>query len=399
MSQSTILVLNCGSSSIKFAAIEVATETALLSGTVSAIGEAYAEFSYVDNNQKIKKPLANCDSQQAMEAIVELLISKPALSSTIMGVGHRVVHGGEHFIESSVVNDSVLAKIRDCIPLAPLHNPANLFGIECAQVLFSELPHVAVFDTAFHQHMPKQAYLYPLPYDLYTDMNIRRYGFHGTSHRYVTLRAAALLNKPIEQANFISAHLGNGCSLAAVRSGRSIDTSMGLTPLEGLVMGTRCGDIDPGVVTFLIAQKGWSADKVDKTLNHESGLLGISGLSNDMRQLSEQAQRGNERAKLAIDMFCYRLAKYIAAFWVPLQQVDALIFTGGIGENSSIIRHQVLAQLAFLGFTMDPIRNEQQLENDEQVLTKENSQQLAIMIRTDEEMMIAQDTVNLIQKA
>lgn len=365
-----ILVLNCGSSSIKYAVIEPETETSVLQGLIEIQGSDY---------------------QQGLQNVVDTLQQQPDILNSLSGTGHRVVHGGELFKTSIVIDDNVLNQIKACIPLAPLHNPENVLGIEFMKMHFPNLPNVAVFDTAFHQTMPEHAFLYALPYKLYKEHHIRRYGFHGTSHAYVTQQAARLLEKPYKECALLSAHLGNGCSACAVLNGKSIDTSMGLTPLEGLVMGTRSGDIDPGIVIFLQEQLGYDAKTVDQLLNKKSGLLGISDVDSDMRALTKAMNEGNERVKLAIDIFCYRLAKTLGALMVPLGRLDALIFTGGIGENSAMIREKTLQLLSHFHFEFDAKKN----AAHGPIITTDKSL-IAMVIKTNEELMIANDTATLI---
>lgn len=365
-----ILVLNCGSSSIKFALIDPQAEQTALQDLIE---------------------IQNGDYQQGLQTVVDRIQDHPDILNDVKGIGHRVVHGGEKFKYSVVIDDAVLSQIKACIPLAPLHNPTNVLGIEFMQQQFPDLPNVAVFDTAFHQTMPEHAFLYALPYELYEKHDVRRYGFHGTSHAYVTQKAAHLLEKPYEECAFVSAHLGNGCSASAVLNGKSIDTTMGLTPLEGLVMGTRSGDIDPSIVTFLQETLGYDAKTVDTLLNKQSGLLGISGIDSDMRALTKAMNEGDKRAALAIDIFCYRLAKTIGALMVPLGGLDALIFTGGIGENAALIREKTLSRLRHFHFELDAKKN----QAHGPIITSDNSI-IAMVVKTNEELMIATDTAELI---
>ncbi len=317
--------------------------------------------------------------------------------SELFGIGHRVVHGGELFREPTVIDDEVAAAIRRLIPLAPLHNPSNLLGIEIARTRFPGVPQVAVFDTAFHQTLPPHAFHYATPYDWYSEHRVRRYGFHGTSHHYVSKEAARYLGKAPKSPNLITLHLGNGASATAVQRGLSIDTSMGLTPLEGLVMGTRSGDIDPALHFFIMRDTGMSADELEKSLNSQGGLKGICGL-NDMREIIGQAGSGNDRAKLAIEMFCYRIKKYIGAYVAVLGSVDAIVFTGGIGENSSVIREQSCEGLEHLGIAIDAAKNEQALGSITEI-QKNGAPVKVLVVRTDEEREIAQQTVHAIEKA
>jgi len=328
-----VFVLNCGSSSIKFQLIEPESGDVHLKGLAENLNTPRATLKW----SKGSKVLEKGDYDNALGEILHLLHDKK-----IITIGHRVVHGGEFFKASVKIDSVVLSKIKECNHLALLHNPVNALGIEIMREKFPKLPQVAVFDTSFHQSMPKVAYLYALPYEYYEKFQLRRYGFHGTSHRYVVQKGAEDIGKPLKETSFISCHLGNGCSIAAVKGGKSIDTSMGLTPLEGLVMGQRCGDLDPSIVGFLAEKLQVSSEEVTSILNKKSGLFGISGISEDMRLLTEST---DPRAKIAIDIFCYRLAKYIAAYLVPLQHVDGVIFTGGIGENAPGIRDQIMAHL------------------------------------------------------
>jgi acetate kinase len=394
MSADNVLVINCGSSSLKFAVIDSGSGERWVTGLAERLSTAVAEIHWqTHTGAKQSEALPDGDHQAALQRVHELLESL-GLLPTIRAVGHRVVHGGEQFTHSTLIDGQVLVAIEACVPLAPLHNPANLVGIRGAQVLFPGVPHTAVFDTAFHQTMPPHAYLYPVPYAWYSDYHVRRYGFHGTSHRYVTQQAAVLLGRPYETLALISAHLGNGCSAAAVLNGQSIDTSMGLTPLEGLVMGTRSGDVDPSLHEFMAAQMGLSLAEVTAVLNKQSGLLGISGISNDMRTLLSAAEQGNQQAQLAIDVFCYRLAKQIGSYAVALGRLDALIFTGGIGERSAAIRAQVIRQLGILGLVLDEAQNSQGYGQITTTLSPNSP--VALVIPTDEELVIAQDSIALL---
>ena len=392
-----VLVLNCGSSSIKFAIIEAKTGTAPLHGLAENLCTASSRlvFSYQHKEHDVKLPV-NTDHQQALVVIAKKLKQFKHLSQKIVAVGHRVVHGGETFTHSSLINDQVKQAIQQTSLMAPLHNPANLAGINSAQTSYPHLPHVAVFDTAFFQTMPKHAYLYALPYELYQQHNIRRYGFHGTSHYFVAHEAANALKKELSACNLITAHLGNGCSIAAVRKGKAIDTSLGFTPLEGLVMGTRCGDIDPSLPTYLIEQLGYSVSEVSELLNKKSGLLGISELSNDCRILEQQANDGNQQAQLALDMFIYRLVKYIGAYIAVVGPLDALVFTGGIGENSAYVRENTINQLTHLGLQLDPEKNLQMRFGQSGLISHTHSKPI-FAIATNEEWVIAKDTIKYAQ--
>ncbi|CAM4170179.1 acetate kinase [Pseudoalteromonas byunsanensis] len=397
MSSSHVLVLNCGSSSLKFAIIDIHSGSEALSGLAECLAEQQPLIKYKYDGKKQTITLNPGDAHQiAITRLVEL-VKQLNLDKHLIAVGHRVVHGGEHFTHSVSITPEVIEAIKQTSALAPLHNPANLLGIEAAQKAFASLPQVAVFDTAFHQTMEPKAFLYALPYSLYKEHGIRRYGFHGTSHYYVSAQAHNILGLNKDNSRIISAHLGNGCSVTAIKNGQSVDTSMGLTPLEGLMMGTRSGDIDPGIFAFLVNQLKYSPTQVDLLLNKQSGLLGISELSNDCRTIEEAAAQGHEQAQLALDIFCYRLAKQIAAFVVPLGGLDALIFTGGIGENSDAIRDKVISQLGFLGLTLDQDKNLTARFGQSGVITT-NDSPCAIVIPTNEEWVIATDAATIAQE-
>jgi acetate kinase len=393
-----VLVLNSGSSSLKFAIIDANNGHEIISGLAERLGGEAPSIKYKYNGAKTTIDLkANQAHEEAINTLVTL-IKTHKLDEHLIAVGHRVVHGGENFIKSILIDENVISGITQAATLAPLHGHANLLGISSAKTSFKGLPQIAVFDTAFHQTMDEVAYLYALPYKLYTDFGVRRYGFHGTSHCYVAEQAAQLLNQPLEQSNFISAHLGNGCSVCAIKNGKSVDTSMGLTPLAGLIMGMRSGDIDPGLFNFLTTQLNYSAQQIDDLLNQESGLLGISGLSNDCRTIEEASLNGNHRATLALDMFCYRLSKQIAAYMVPLQRLDAVIFTGGIGENSDLIRKKVISQLAFLGIDCDEQANLNARLGQQGIISSEKAKIKAIVMPTNEEWVIANDAANIVKE-
>jgi acetate kinase len=387
---SLTLVLNCGSSSLKFALLNPESGQVALSGLAERLMEAAPVITFKAGNEKSTDTLHQMGHAAAMGRILQELQGR-GLDKEVIAVGHRVVHGGEQFKTSVPITLEVIAAIQACVPLAPLHNPANLLGIEGAQAAFPDLPHVAVFDTAFHQTMPAHAYRYALPEAWYSQHGVRRYGFHGTSHAYVTRKATEMLGRDFGLSCFISAHLGNGCSIAAVKNGDSLDTSMGLTPLEGLVMGTRSGDLDPNIHQFIAGALGWNLDQVTDALNKKSGLLGLSGLSNDMRELEQAASSGHAGAKLALEVFCYRLAKYAAAMSVPLGHIDALIFTGGIGENSALVRSKVLGWLGVLGFRLDEGLNQKTTRGQAGIITTEGST-IAMVVNTNEELMIAWET-------
>jgi acetate kinase len=393
-----VLVLNCGSSSIKYQLFVMPARTLLAKGMIERIGDARAAIIHQDEHGKQQQAIDTANHDEAVAAILGKLMNSPSASPeagvAIDAVGHRVVHGGEEFTGSVLINDAVLASIEKMARLAPLHNPPNLAGIRGAMHALPNAPQVACFDTAFHATIPAVAYTYALPYELYEKLGVRRYGFHGTSHRYVARRAAAILGRDKYGINCITCHLGNGSSMAAVRDGRSVDTSMGLTPLEGLVMGTRCGDIDPAIL-FYLAEHGYTVAQLNDLCNKKSGVLGISGSSNDMRTLVEEAAAGHERASLAIDIFCYRIKKYIGAYSAVLGRVDALVFTGGIGENAVVLREQICANLASLGIRVDPRKNESAIGREARI-DAEDGGVAVLVIPTDEEGAIAADTYQLV---
>ena len=390
-----ILVLNCGSSSLKGAVLNSENGDVLLSCLGEKLNLADAYITFKVNGQKERVDLsATPNHTGAVGAMLEKLKAM-GLESQIGAIGHRVVSGGEEYSESVLIDDSVMAAIEKCIPLAPLHNPANLLGIRAAQDIFKGLPNVAVFDTAFHQTMPEHAYMYAIPRKFYRELGVRRYGFHGTSYRFVAEEAANVLGADKNNLKLVIAHLGNGASITAVRNGKSMDTSMGLTPLEGLVMGTRSGDVDPSVFSFLADNLKLSTQQITDILNKESGLMGVSELSSDCRVIEEESLNGHEGAVLALEMFSYRLAKYVASMAVAAGGLDALVFTGGIGENSDIIREKVLNYCAFLGFSVDKEANTAARFGKAGVITAAGSKVKAVVIPTNEELMIAQDTARL----
>ncbi len=392
-----ILVLNCGSSSAKFAVLDTDDGRELLSGIAQRLGSPQASLDWKFQGEKESKALPGADHNGGLRAVVDLL-KVVGLADGLRGVGHRVVHGGSRFSGSMAVTPEVEAMITECIPLGPLHNPPNLLGIHVARELFPKLPQVAVFDTAFHQTMPPKAYTYPVPYEWLEKHQVRRYGFHGTSHRFVAQHAVRQLGLPPGDSALVTAHLGNGCSCTAVKNGKSVDTTMGLTPLEGVVMGTRSGSVDPAIVGHMARALNQPAERIIDALNKQSGLLGVSGLSNDMRIIEEAAAKGHERAKLALDIFCYVLAKSLASLVVPLGRLDALVFTGGIGENSALVRAQVVGQLGFLGLTLDPARNAVHGKGHRGRITRESRPQAAV-VPTNEELMIAEDTAEIVARA
>jgi len=388
-----VLVINSGSSSLKCSLFDMDTGHEALSGLAERLNTADAELSWRTGGKKHKLPLHGEGHASALAAVNQVLDKLPELDGPPVAIGHRVVHGGEAFAESVVINDDVIRGIEHCASLAPLHNPANLLGIQVMQRLYPSVPQVAVFDTAFHQTLAEEAYLYALPIHLYRDNGVRRYGFHGTSHQYVAREAVERLKLDPDDHAIVTAHLGNGCSAAAVRNGQSVDTTMGMTPLEGLVMGTRSGDVDPGLHEFLAEQQGWSIQEITQMLNRNSGLLGLSGLSNDMRTLTEAASDGNADAQRAIDVFCFRLARQIGALATTLGRLNALVFTGGIGENAAGIRSDVLNRLTLFGFDIDPDRNADPNTADGRIT--HDSGTPACVIPTREEWMIAHDAHRL----
>jgi acetate kinase len=393
-----VLVLNCGSSSLKFAILDSVSGDEKLSGLAECFNLEDARIKWkLDGNKGSASLGAFASHREAVEFIVNnILNEKPELRDAIVAIGHRIVHGGEKFTKSVIIDDSVIKGIEECSSLAPLHNPAHLIGIRAAQSAFPTLPQVVVFDTAFHQTMPEKAYLYALPYKLYREKAVRRYGMHGTSHLFITREVASLLGQKIEDTNIINCHLGNGASVCAIKNGQSVDTSMGMTPLEGLVMGTRCGDIDPSIIPHLVNQCNYTLDEVNTMMNNQSGLLGLSELSSDCRAIEEGCAEGHVGAKRAMELFCYRLAKYIASYAPALGRIDAIVFTGGIGENSDLIRKTVLEQLAIFGVTVDDARNSAARFGNEGTISADDSKIKAMVISTNEELVIAQDAVNLV---
>ena len=395
MSKDSVLVINCGSSSLKFAVINPKTEEESINGIAERLGSTEASITWKLNGEKTTQQLGEAAHDAAIEALLGTLRGNNLIDS-IAAVGHRVVHGGENFTASALVTDEVLKTLEETSHLAPLHTPANLTGIKAAQKFFPELPQTVVFDTAFHQTMPAESFLYAIPYSLYENHGVRRYGFHGTSYRYVAQAAADMLGLDVNNSGILIAHLGNGASACAVKNGKSVDTTMGLTPLEGLVMGTRSGDVDPNLFSFLNKECGFSLDEITDILNKKSGMLGLSELDNDCRTIENAAAEGNERAQLTLDVFCNVLAKKLAGFATELGgKVDALVFTGGIGENSSTIRKNVLDRLAVLGFNVDVAVNNDMFRGKEGVISQEGST-VAAVVATNEELMIARDTAALI---
>ncbi|MFZ5626210.1 MAG: acetate/propionate family kinase [Bacillota bacterium] len=382
-----VLVINCGSSSLKYQLFDMAKETALAKGLVERIGLEGSCLTHRVGEDKTVIEQNIPDHQAAISLVLEQVRGL----GEIKAVGHRVVHGGEKFSASTVIDAEVLKAIEECVELAPLHNPPNIIGIKACQALLPGIPQVAVFDTAFHQTMPPKAYIYSLPYEYYEKYRIRRYGFHGTSHRYVAQRAAQLLGKPLDQLKLITCHLGNGASITAIDGGKSVATSMGFTPLEGLTMGTRSGDIDPAIVSYIMEKENLTAEQVTGILNKKSGVLGISGVSSDFRDLEAAAARGHERARLALEIFCYDVKKYIGAYLAVLNGVDAIIFTAGLGENSSVVREMVCRDLEALGIAIDAEKN--QVRGQEADISAPSARVKVLVVPTNEELMIARDTV------
>ncbi|AEH51345.1 acetate kinase [Pseudothermotoga thermarum] len=395
-----ILVLNCGSSSVKYQFIEMDGEKVLCKGIAERIGIDGSRLVHRIGEDKhvIERPLKN--HEEAIKLILDVLLD-PEIGvikdlSEIAAVGHRVVHGAEAFASSVLIDDDVMKALEENAYLAPLHNPPNILGIKAIQKLLPNVPSVAVFDTAFHQSMPKKAFLYAIPYEFYEKYKIRRYGFHGTSHRYVSRRAAEILGRDYYDFKVITCHLGNGASIAAIRHGKSIDTSMGFTPLEGLVMGTRCGDIDPAIVVYLQQNLGLSVDQVYDILNKKSGVLGLTkNFSSDMRDIEDAALHGNELAQLALDIYIYRIAKYIGAYTAAMNGVDAIVFTAGVGENSPYIREKVCEYLGFLGVKID--KNLNNVKGVERIISTPDSKVAVLVIPTNEELVIARDTKYIVE--
>ena len=396
-----ILVINCGSSSLKYQLYNMDNNDVLAKGLVERIGIDGSNLQHkpagkAKDKYVFEQPLKN--HSEAIKLVMDKLVDPEcgviADLSEINGVGHRVLHGSKFFTESCIVTEEVKKVVAECADLGPLHNPANLMGIEACEELMPGVKNVAVFDTAFHQTMPPKAYMYPLPYEYYEKYNVRRYGFHGTSHRYVSKRAIEMLGNP-EHSRVITCHLGNGSSIAAVKDGKCIDTSMGLTPLAGFEMGTRCGDIDPAIVPYLIKKENLTPDEIDTIMNKKSGLLGITGISSDFRDAEAAMNEGNERAKLGLDMFRYQIAKYIGSYVIALGGCDAIVFTAGIGENNAGHRAAICEYLECLGVKIDPEKNKLRGDVD---FTGEGSTMKTFIIPTDEELMIAQDTMELLSK-
>ncbi len=396
-----ILVINSGSSSLKYQLFNMETKNVLAKGLIQRIGidDSYLEYENDSGDEiVIEKDIPN--HKVGIELLIKTLLSEDhgVLNDIdeIEAIGHRIVHGGEAFAESTIIDDEIIKKLEDVSDLAPLHNPPNIMGVKVCKELMPDKPQVGVFDTAFHQSMPEKAYIYALPYEYYEKYDVRRYGFHGTSHAYVARRAAEMLDEKIEDLKIITCHLGNGASVAAVKNGKSVDTSMGLTPLEGLVMGTRCGDIDPAIIPFLMQKEDMTAADIDNILNKKSGLLGVSGVSSDSRDVEDAAAEGNHQAEIALEIFNYRVKKYIGAYTAAMGGVDVIVFTAGIGENSIETRESILDGLEYLGIELDQEAND--CRGKEVLISTADSKVKAVVVPTDEELMIANDTMELVNQ-
>ena len=396
-----ILVLNCGSSSIKYKLFDMTSGEVMAQGGIEKIGLPGAFLKLTDKEgKKVVIERESPGHQQGIEFILSVLTDATYGCikdyKEIDAVGHRLVHGGEEFASSVLINQDVINKVIECSDLAPLHNPANLKGVRAMEALIPGIPQVAVFDTAFHQTMPDYAYMYGLPYEMYKKYGVRRYGFHGTSHRYVSRRACEILGVPYEDQKIITAHVGNGGSITAIKNGKSVDTSMGLTPVEGLLMGTRCGDVDAGALSFIMDKEGLNTTGVSNLLNKKSGVLGVSGVSSDMRELEAAVAAGNPKAILAEKMYFYRIKKYIGAYAAALGGVDVILFTGGVGENQASCRAGVCEGLEFMGIKIDPERNK--VRGEEAIISTDDSKVKVVVIPTDEELLIASDTMDIVSK-
>ena len=396
-----VLVLNCGSSSLKYQLIDMSNEEVLCVGLVERIGIEGSilkqEKDGVEGKLIVEQPMKN--HQDAIKLVLDAVVD-PQYGGVkdikeVEAVGHRVVHGGEKFAGSVLITDEVKAALEECIELAPLHNPANIMGIEACEAILPGVPMVGVFDTAFHQTMPKSSYLYGLPHELYTKYGVRRYGFHGTSHRYVSQRAAEMLGKNIEDCKIITCHLGNGASVAAIDGGKSVDTSMGFTPLEGLIMGTRCGDIDAAILPFLMEKEGLDAKGLSNLMNKKSGVYGMTGISSDFRDIEDAAAQNNELAQIALESYAKKVKKYIGSYAAEMNGVDAVVFTAGVGENGIDMRADIMANMDFLGMKLDEEANK--VRGKERVISTEDSKVKILLIPTNEELMIARDTLELVK--
>ena len=394
-----VLVINCGSSSLKYQLIDSETEIALAVGLCERIGIDGRLNHTPNGGEKVVIEQAMPDHEVAIRMVLDALTNENygviKNLDEIDAIGHRLVHGGEKFTKSVIIDDEVIAGVEECSPLAPLHNPANLIGVRACQAIMPGVPNIGVFDTAFHQTMEPVAYMYGLPYEYYEKYKVRRYGFHGTSHSFVSKRAIQMLNLDPDNSKIIVCHLGNGSSISAVKNGKVVDTSMGMTPMEGLVMGTRCGDMDPTIVEFLANSLNKSLEEVMVILNKKSGVLGISGVSSDFRDLDKASNEGNERAKLAVEVFSYRTAKYIGSYIAAMNGVDAIVFTAGLGENNIVVREQVLNHFGYMGITLDKEAN--QIRGEEKIISTPDSKVTVAVIPTNEELAIAHETVALLK--
>lgn len=394
-----VLVLNCGSSSLKYQLVDMDNEAVLCKGLVERIGIEGSILKHekdgMEGKHIVEEPMKDHKDAigHVLSAVADSKVGAVKEMSEIDAVGHRIVHGGEKFASSAVLTDEVVAAIKDCSDLAPLHNPANLMGVEACKAILPDVPMVAVFDTAFHQTMPKKSFMYGLPHELYTKHGVRRYGFHGTSHLYVSQKAAEMLGKKPEEVKIITCHLGNGASITAVDGGKSVDTSMGLTPLEGLIMGTRCGDIDPAIIPFVMKKEGLDADGVDRLMNKESGVYGMTGISSDFRDIEDAAAEGNELAINALDAYAQRVKKYIGAYAAEMNGVDAIVFTAGLGENGISMREMICADMDFMGIKLDAEKNN--VRGKDRIISADDSKVKVLLIPTNEELMIARDTLRL----
>ena len=396
-----VLVLNCGSSSLKYQLIDMENEAVLCVGLVERIGIEGSilkqEKDGVEGKYIVEQPMKNHEEaiKLVLDAVVDPTYGGVKDIKEVEAVGHRVVHAGEKFATSVVITDEVEAALKECIDLAPLHNPANIMGIDACKAILPGVPMVGVFDTAFHQTMPKKSYLYGLPHELYTKYGVRRYGFHGTSHKYVSQRAAEMLGKDIKDLKIITCHLGNGASIAAVDGGKCVDTSMGFTPLEGLIMGTRCGDIDAAILPFLMRKENLNADQIDAMMNKQSGVYGMTGISSDFRDIEDVAHNGDEKAQVALDAYAQRVKKYIGSYAAEMNGVDAVVFTAGVGENGIDMREMIASNMEFLGMKLDKEANK--VRGKERVISTEDSAVKILLIPTNEELTIARDTVALVK--
>ncbi len=395
-----VLVINCGSSSLKYQLINMENESSLATGLVERIAIEGSKLTQkVDGREKYVLTVPMKNHKEAISHVINTLLDDVQgvikSSDEISAVGHRVVHGGEKYSASVIITDEVMKDLEEFSQLAPLHNPPNIIGINACKELMPNTPMVAVFDTAFHQTMPEKAFLYGLPYELYKENHIRKYGFHGTSHKYVSQRAAEILGEDIKGLKLVTCHLGNGSSVAAVNGGISVDTSMGFTPLEGLLMGTRCGDIDPAIIPYLMDVKGYSYEEVNNIMNKKSGVLGLSGVSSDFRDIEDAAAQGNDRAKLALDVFHYRVKKYIGYFMAAMNGVDAIVFTAGLGENGAETREEIISDMEWFGIKLDKEKNK--VRGQERIISTDDSKVKIIIIPTNEELMIARDTLTLLK--